>query len=302
METLRLVNVNKSFGRLEAVKELGLSVAAGATYGFLGPNGAGKTTTIRMIMEIILPDSGQILIGGRPNTSQAVLDRVGYLPEERGMYRKMKVQEALQFFAELKGMKRQEHTPKIKTWLERFGMTEVRDKKMEELSKGNQQKIQFLTTVVHDPDLVILDEPFMGLDPLNSDLIKDVILEQKARGAAIVFSTHQMDSAEKLCDAICLINKGRKVLDGDVKSIKRNFGRNHVVLAYTGNADFLKDLKHKGVVESYNDSGNHAEIHLRNGASPQALLAAAVPAVEISRFEIVEPSLHEIFVATVKEN
>lgn len=302
METLRLANVNKSFGKLEAVKELGLSVPAGATYGFLGPNGAGKTTTIRMIMEIILPDSGQILINGKPNTSQEVLDRVGYLPEERGMYRKMKVHEALQFFAELKGMKRREHAPKIKAWLERFGMADVRDKKMEELSKGNQQKIQFLTTVLHDPDLIILDEPFMGLDPLNADLIKDVMLEQRARGAAIVFSTHQMDAAEKLCDAICLINKGRKVLDGEVKNLKRNFGRNHVVLSYAGKADFLRDLERNGVVESYNDSGNHAEVHLRNGASPQAVLAAAVPTVEISRFEIVEPSLHEIFIATVKEN
>lgn len=298
MQTLQLNSINKSFGDLEAVKELSLSVAPGTIYGFLGPNGAGKTTTIRMIMEIILPDRGQILINGAPNTSPAVLDRVGYLPEERGVYRKMKVREALEFFAELKGLKKNLHKKKIDAWVERFGMAEVQTKKMEELSKGNQQKIQFLTTVIHEPALIILDEPFMGLDPVNAELIKDVILEQKQRGTAIVFSTHLMESAEKLCDAICLINKGRKVLDGEVKDIKRGFGRNNVILAYDGKSDFLKN---NGIIENYNDSGNYVEIKLRPGASPQALLAAAMQQAEISRFEIAEPSLHEIFLATVKE-
>ena len=298
MQTLQLNSINKSFGDLEAVKELSLSVAPGTIYGFLGPNGAGKTTTIRMIMEIILPDRGQILINGAPNTSPAVLDRVGYLPEERGVYRKMKVREALEFFAELKGLKKNLHKKKIDAWVERFGMAEVQAKKMEELSKGNQQKIQFLTTVIHEPALIILDEPFMGLDPVNAELIKDVILEQKQRGTAIVFSTHLMESAEKLCDAICLINKGRKVLDGEVKDIKRGFGRNNVILAYDGKSDFLKN---NGIIENYNDSGNYVEIKLRPGASPQALLAAAMQQAEISRFEIAEPSLHEIFLATVKE-
>jgi ABC-2 type transport system ATP-binding protein len=298
MQTLQLKNVSKSFGKLEAVKDLTLAVPPGTMYGFLGPNGAGKTTTIRMIMEIILPDHGQILIQGQPNTSRQILDRVGYLPEERGIYRKMKVYEALEFFAALKGMKKSDYAPKITAWLERFGMTEVRDKKMEELSKGNQQKIQFLTTVLHAPDLIILDEPFMGLDPLNADLVKEVMLEQKARGASIVFSTHQMDQAEKLCDAICLINKGQKILDGEVKSIKRNFGRNNVILAYDGRSDFLKN---NGLVERYDDYGNYVEVHLRDGASPQALLTAAMQQAEISRFEVVEPSLHQIFIATVKE-
>ncbi len=299
MLTLLLENVGKSFGKLQAVQDLSLSVPPGTMYGFLGPNGAGKTTTIRMIMEIILPDRGQILINGQPNTSREILDRVGYLPEERGVYPKMKVIEALEFFAELKGMKKHHHAPKIKMWLERFGMTEVRDKKMNELSKGNQQKIQFLTTVLHEPDLIILDEPFMGLDPLNADLVKDVMLEQKQRGAAIVFSTHQMDSAEKLCDAICLINKGQKVLDGEVKRIKRNFGRNNVILAYDGKSDFLKQ---NGLLQDYNDFGNYVEVRLCDGASPQALLAAAMQQAEISRFEVVEPSLHQIFVETVKES
>jgi ABC-2 type transport system ATP-binding protein len=298
MPTLQLENISKSFGNLEAVKDLSLSVAPGTIYGFLGPNGAGKTTTIRMIMEIILPDSGQILINGAPNTSREMLDRVGYLPEERGVYRKMKVREALEFFAELKGLKKNEHKKRIDDWAERFGMADVQAKKMEELSKGNQQKIQFLTAVLHEPDLIILDEPFMGLDPVNAELIKEVILEQKKRGAAVVFSTHIMESAEKLCDAICLINKGRKVLDGEVKQVKRNFGRNSVILAYDGKADFLNN---NGLVERCNDSGNYVEIQLRQGASPQALLAAAMQHAEIFRFEIVEPSLHEIFITTVKE-
>jgi ABC-2 type transport system ATP-binding protein len=298
MPTLQLENISKSFGNLEAVKDLSLSVAPGTIYGFLGPNGAGKTTTIRMIMEIILPDSGQILINGAPNTSREMLDRVGYLPEERGVYRKMKVREALEFFAELKGLKKNEHKKRIDGWTERFGMADVQAKKMEELSKGNQQKIQFLTAVLHEPDLIILDEPFMGLDPVNAELIKEVILEQKKRGAAVVFSTHIMESAEKLCDAICLINKGRKVLDGEVKQVKRNFGRNSVILAYDGKADFLNN---NGLVERCNDSGNYVEIQLRQGASPQALLAAAMQHAEIFRFEIVEPSLHEIFITTVKE-
>ncbi|MDZ7289876.1 MAG: ATP-binding cassette domain-containing protein [candidate division KSB1 bacterium] len=299
MQILELENVAKSFGKLEAVKDLSLAVPPGTMYGFLGPNGAGKTTTIRMIMEIILPDHGEILINGQPNTSREILDRVGYLPEERGVYRKMKVREALEFFAELKGMKKRDYAPQINVWLERFEMTEVQNKKMEELSKGNQQKVQFLTTVLHAPDLIILDEPFMGLDPLNANLVKDVMLEQKARGASIVFSTHQMDAAEKLCDAICLINKGQKVLDGELKSIKRNFGRNNVILAYDGKSDFLKNNE---LVERCDDYGNYVEVHLRDGVNPQALLAAAMQQAEISRFEVVEPSLHEIFIATVKEN
>jgi ABC-2 type transport system ATP-binding protein len=298
MQALQLDRINKSFGNLEAVKDLSLSVPPGTICGFLGPNGAGKTTTIRMIMEIILPDSGRVLINGAPNTSPAILDRVGYLPEERGVYRKMKVRESLEFFAELKGLKKSQHKKKIDAWIERFEMAGVQMKKMEELSKGNQQKIQFLTAVLHEPGLIILDEPFMGLDPVNAELIKDVMLEQKQRGTAIVFSTHLMESAEKLCDAICLINKGRKILDGEVKTVKRGFGRNNVILAYDGKSDFLKN---NGVIESYNDSGNYVEIKLRPGANPQALLAAAMQHAEISRFEIAEPSLHEIFLATVKE-
>jgi len=298
MEALRLENVSKSFAAVQAVSELNLSVPPGRVYGFLGPNGAGKTTTLRMIMQIILPDSGSIEMLGK-SKPRAALDRVGYLPEERGVYRKMKVREALQFFGALKGLKRKDAEQKIDYWLDRFGMAAVQDKKMEELSKGNQQKIQFLTAVIHEPDLIVMDEPFMGLDPVNTLVMKEIFLEQKARGAAIIFSTHLMDEAEKLCDSICLINKGKKVLDGELQTVKRSFGKRSIILGYTGKADYLKDTS---LVKRYNDSGNHVEITLEDGASYKKLLEVALQQADISHFEMVEPSLNEIFIATVTQN
>ena len=298
MQSIVIEQVTKRYGSVTAVEDLSLAVPAGSLYGFIGPNGSGKTTTLRMILQIILPDSGSVYILGQLSSREA-LDRVGYLPEERGVYRKMKVHEALEFFGELKGMARKRCQERIAYWLDRFGMTAVRDKKMEELSKGNQQKIQFLTAVLHDPDLIVLDEPFMGLDPINSLLLKEIMLEQKSRGAAIIFSTHLMDEAEKLCDAICLINKGRKVLDGELKTIKRNFGKRNVILSYTGSADYLKD---DSLVKHYNDYGNHVEISLTEGASYKALLQKALQHAEISRFEMVEPSLNEIFISTVTQS
>ena len=298
MEALRLENVSKSFDKVEAVSDLSLTVPAGKVYGFLGPNGAGKTTTLRMLLQIILPDSGNVHILGQLNSREA-LDRVGYLPEERGVYRKMKVHEALEFFGELKGVKRKDCQQKIDYWLGRFEMASTRTKKMEELSKGNQQKIQFLTAVLHELDLIVLDEPFMGLDPINALLLKEILLEQKNRGAAIIFSTHLMDEAEKLCDSICLINKGKKVLDGELKTIKQNFGKKNIILSYTGTADYLKD---SSLVKHYNDYGNHVEISLSDGASYKTLLQKALQEADISRFEMVEPSLNEIFISTVTQN
>lgn len=298
MDTLRLEGICKTFDHVEAVKELNFRVPPGTMYGFLGPNGAGKTTTLRMIMAIILPDAGTIHITGRPN-SLAVRDRVGYLPEERGLYRKMKVHEALEFFGELKGMKRRQIQAGMQYWLERFEMTGVRDKKVEELSKGNQQKIQFLTTVLHQPDLIILDEPFMGLDPLNVELVKDVMLEQKKRGAAILFSTHQMHEAERLCDAICLINRGRKMLEGSLADIRKSFGPKSVILSYNGRADYLRD---QSLVEHYNDYGQYVEVTLAAGVAPRDFLRRALEFAHISRFEITEPSLHEIFLTVVKSS
>jgi len=296
MKILRLENVNKSFGSVHAVRDLSLDIADGSIFGLLGPNGAGKTTTIRMIMQIIIPDSGQISLFGQPNSHQS-LDSVGYLPEERGLYRKMKVIEELQFFGELKGMSPTAAREKANYWLERFEMGEVAAKKVEELSKGNQQKIQFISTVMHEPRLIILDEPFSGLDPVNVELLKDIMLELKAAQQCIVFSTHVMEQVEKLCDNICLINNGQGVLQGNLKEIKKSFGRNTVQLEYDGEIDFLKGLD---FVQEYSDYGNYVELKLRDAARAQELAKLALENTTVQRFEIMEPSLHEIFIETVK--
>ena len=296
MTTLRLENISKTFGKLEAVKVLSLTVNPGTMYGFLGPNGAGKTTTLRMIMEIILPDSGEIYILDQPN-SLDLRNRVGYLPEERGLYRRMKIHDSLAFFAELKGLRRRDYAAKIDLWLERFGMASVRDQKMEELSKGNQQKIQFITAILHEPDLIVVDEPFMGLDPVNVELVKDVMLEQKNRGASILFSTHQMEHAEKLCDNICLIDHGQKLLDGDLPTIKKQFGKRSVILSYNGSSNYLNE---SSLVRSYNDFGQYVEVTLNEGVDYRTFLQRVLEHAEVSRFEVAEPSLNEIFLAVVK--
>lgn len=295
MNALALQGVNKAFGEVKAVKDLDFEVAAGSIFGLLGPNGAGKTTSIRMVMGIILPDSGRIEMLGQPN-SMAVRDRVGYLPEERGLYRKMRVAETLAFFAELKGVKGREAKKRIEEWLERFGLAEHGQAKVEELSRGMQQKVQFIATVLHDPDLIILDEPFTGLDPINTKLLLDVMLEQHERGKTIVFSTHLMEQVEKLCDSICLINKGQKVLGGNLREIKQSFGLRNVILEFEGDASFLSE---NGLVESFNDFGKHIEVRLRQGADPQELLRRALEHGRIYRFEVAEPSLNDIFIEVV---
>ena len=297
MELLTLRGVTKSFGRIDAVKELDLSVEGGSIYGLLGPNGAGKTTTIRMIMDILAPDRGEILILGQPNSS-SIRDRVGYLPEERGLYRKMKVEPLLHFLAELKGMRRGAARERIGYWLERFDLSAWRAKKVEELSRGMQQKLQFIATLLHSPQLAILDEPFTGLDPVNINLVKEVMLEEKKKGASIILSTHLMEQAEKLCDQICLISEGEKVLDGNLKEIKANYGKNTVVLEYEGQARFLSDRE---MVESYDDYGRWVEVHPSAGVDPQEILRRAAQEVAILKFELVEPSLNEIFIKTVRK-
>lgn len=297
MELLTLRGVTKSFGSLDAVKELDLSVGEGCIYGLLGPNGAGKTTTIRMIMDILAPDRGEITILGQANSS-SVRDRVGYLPEERGLYRKMKVEPLLFFLAELKGVKKITAKGRIDYWLERFDLLSWRQKKVEELSRGMQQKLQFIATLLHSPKLIILDEPFTGLDPVNTNLVKEVMLEEKRKGASIILSTHLMEQAEKLCDQICLINEGEKVLDGSLKEIKANYGKNTVVMEYEDKANFLDDKK---IVENYDDYGRYVEIHPSTGANPQMILKRAAQEVTILKFELVEPSLNEIFIQTVKK-
>jgi len=287
--------VYKSFRNIHAVQDLNLELPEGIIFGLLGPNGAGKTTTIRMIMDIIIPDRGKIFLFDS-NNSQRLRDRVGYLPEERGLYRKMKVGELLSFLAEMKAVKPSKSKSRIQSWLERFELDEWKDKKVEELSRGMQQKIQFISTVLHEPELIILDEPFTGLDPVNTELIKNVMVEQKNRGAAIIFSTHLMDQVEKLCDSICLIDQGKAVLKGEIKQIKKNFQRSSILIDYDGDAKFLAD---KSLVQNHRKVDHHTEVFPAEGVSIHQLLGAALNQVDITRFEVTEPSLHEIFIETV---
>ena len=296
--TLILEHVTKSFGEFTAVDDLSLQVRPGRVFGLIGPNGAGKTTTIRMIVNITVPDSGTIeLLGQRMNTT--LQDRIGYLPEERGLYKKMKVGEQLRFFAELKDLRGAEANKRIDEWLERLELSAWKEKRTKELSKGMQQKVQFITAVIHDPDLVILDEPFSGLDPVNVDLMKETILEQKAKGKTIILSTHQMEIAEKLCDDVCMINRSHKVLDGRLREIRRSFSRNAVALQFEGSDGLLND---PALVANIRQHGEDTEVLLAPGASAQTLLKRLVESgVSISKFELVEPSLHDIFIEKVRE-
>ena len=296
--TLILDHVTKSFGEFTAVSDLSLQVRPGRVFGLIGPNGAGKTTTIRMIVNITVPDSGTIeLFGQRMNT--ALQDRIGYLPEERGLYKRMKVGEQLRFFAELKDLRGAEANKRIDEWLSKLELSAWKEKRTKELSKGMQQKVQFITAVIHDPDLVILDEPFSGLDPVNVDLMKETILGQKAAGKTIILSTHQMEIAEKLCDDVCMINKARKVLDGKLREIRRSFSRNAVALQFEGGDGLLND---PALVANIRENGEDTEVLLAPGANPQVLLRRLVESgANVSKFELVEPSLHDIFIEKVRE-
>ncbi len=298
MAIVELTGVNKRFGSLQAVDSVSFSLQQGQVHGMLGPNGAGKTTTIRMLMNIIIPDSGIISIFGKPVTG-TVSDRIGYLPEERGIYRKMKINDVLLFLGKLKGLNRKRSQPQIDSWLERMDLLPWKHKKVEELSKGMQQKLQMIVTLISRPELLILDEPFLGLDPINTNLIKEIILEEKKRGTTIIFSTHEMDSAERLCDTILLIDHGRKILDGALTEVKKQFGTKCIQLAYTGKSDFLND---PSLIDHYNDFGNYVEIELKPDADPQQFLASIAGKVQINRFEMMEPSLNDIFISSVKMN
>jgi len=292
---LSLKQLKKSFGDFQAVDGVSLDVPRGHIFGLIGPNGAGKTTTIRMIMDIIRPDSGEISIFGGSSRKTA-RHRVGYLPEERGLYRKMKVIEMLEFQGSIKGATPADARKESGVWLDRLGMGDWKDKKVEELSKGMQQKIQFIVAAMGSPELLILDEPFTGMDPVNQDLFKDVILEQNRKGATILFSTHQMDTAERLCRAIALINKGQVVLSGSLSEVKNRFGKSSVVIEFEGDGTFLAAAP--GVARA-DVSGEYAEVRLGNGADAQALLRACVDRLRIRRFEVVAPTLHNIFIEQV---
>jgi ABC-2 type transport system ATP-binding protein len=296
--TLVLEHVTKRYGEFTAVNDLSLKVRPGRVFGLIGPNGAGKTTTIRMIVNIIIPDSGSIALFGQQMTS-ALQDRIGYLPEERGLYKKMKIGEQLRFFAELKGLRGKEADERIDNWLRKLQLSDWKEKRTKELSKGMQQKVQFITAVIHNPDLVILDEPFSGLDPVNVDLMKETILEQKAAGKTIILSTHQMEIAEKLCDDVCMINRAQKVLDGRLREIRRSFSRNAVALQFDGGDGLLND---PALVANIRQNGDDFEILLVPGENPQTLLKRLVDAgVNVTKFELVEPSLHDIFIEKARE-
>lgn len=263
-------------------------------FGLLGPNGAGKTSTIRMMIGIMIPDSGTIMLFGEP-FHRSHLRRVGYLPEERGLYRKMKVLEQLVFMGQLHGLDAASATGRAKTWCERLQIADSLDRATEELSKGMQQKIQFIATLLHDPDLIIMDEPFSGLDPVNATLLQDVLLDLKKAGRTILFSTHNMWQVEKLCDAICLIDAGRVVLSGSVREVKSHHKRDRIVIEFEGDDSFLQ---HPAIAEFQNYAGR-AEIRLKETADSQALLRAAAEKATIYRFDVMEPSLEDIFIQTV---
>jgi len=289
--------IAKRFAGHVAVADLSLRVPKGAVYGLLGPNGAGKTTTIRMIMNITIPDEGTIELFGDRMGGRHHSARIGYLPEERGLYRKMRVRDMLVFLAEAKGVSRATGGAKADEWLRRLDLAEWGQRKVEELSKGMQQKVQFIGTMLHEPELLILDEPFSGLDPINQQVLKDIVVHLSRSGKTIIFSTHQMDVAEKICDHVCIIARGRKVLDGGLAEVKRVHGGTHVAVAFedaaagAGAMGAVSDL-----VAAADDSGVFAELKLKDGTDPQALLERLMKTgVRIRRFERIEPSLNRIF-------
>lgn len=295
MNVVELRGVTKRFDQFVAVRDLSFEVRQGTIFGLLGPNGAGKTTSIRMIVNIFAPDEGDVVVMGQ-HMSAALQQRIGYLPEERGLYKKMKIGDQLIFFANLKGLAAAEAERRVDQWLERLELTDWKNKKPADLSKGMQQKVQFIGSVIHDPDVMILDEPFSGLDPVNVNLLKGVILEMKERGRTIIFSTHQMEQVEQMCDDICLINHATRVLSGGLKEVKRRFGKNTVILDYEGMDSFLGD----DLVKRMNRFANYSEIVLNDGVDAQEVLKRALGSgARVNRFELVEPSLNDIFIESV---
>jgi len=296
--TLVLEHVTKQYGDFTAVQDLSLQVRPGRIFGLIGPNGAGKTTTIRMIVNITIPDSGRIELFGQTMETR-LQDRIGYLPEERGLYRKMKVGEQLKFFAELKDVRGKEADQRIDNWLQKMGLSDWKARRTKDLSKGMQQKVQFITAVIHNPDLLILDEPFSGLDPVNVELMKETILENKREGKTIILSTHQMEIAEKICDDVCMINHAKKVLDGQLRKIRRSFSRNAVALQVANADDVLQD---NSLVVNVRQNGDDTEVLMAPGVDAQALLKRLVEAgAVVNKFELAEPSLHDIFIEKVRE-
>lgn len=293
MDVLRVEEVCKNYDEFRAVDRVSFSTSRGRLFGLLGPNGAGKTTTMRMIMNIIMPDSGKVEILGKP-FQEKLKNRIGYLPEERGLYPKMKVLAHLQFLGEMKELSAAQARKLAVDWVERMELEQWMNHKVQDLSKGMQQKLQFIATVMHSPDLLIVDEPFSGLDPINTKVLKDILLEMKKKGTTIILSTHLMDQAERLCDDICLINRGKVVLRGPLSEIKRKYSYNSVILHYSGDGGFIQSLPDVRKVENY---GSYMEIRLKDGADPQHLLRKLTASeLEIQKFESSETSLNSVFI------
>lgn len=290
MEIIELQQVTKTFGAVTAVQRLDLKVPAGTIYGFIGPNGSGKTTTIRMIMNIFFPDEGSIYVRGKQHINSR-LDRVGYLPEDRGLYKKMKVYDVLKFVGDLKNASNI-HS-EIEYWLKKLDLYDRVDKKVETLSKGMTQKLQFIATVIDRPEIIILDEPFSGLDPVNAETLKEALLELQKNGATIIFSTHDMNMAEKMCDYIFMIHKGKKVLDGTMQSIQDKYGNDTVRLQTESGIDALTGIQG---VEKINDYGQVQELRLGPGTETQYVLAEVMKKTRVLKFEVTRPSLHDIFI------
>jgi ABC-2 type transport system ATP-binding protein len=295
MPIVELQHVRKAYDTKIAVADLSFTIEPGSMFGLLGPNGSGKTSSIRMMIGMTVPDSGSVSLFNQP-FSREHLKRVGYLPEERGLYKKMKVMDQLIFLGELHGLDPITASKRAHVWCERMEITEAIPKKTEELSKGMQQKIQFIATLLHEPELVIMDEPFSGLDPVNAVLLMDTLVDLRKQGRTILFSTHRMDQVEKICDAIALIDRGNLVLSGGMREVKSRYPRNRVQVNFEGDASFLQ---HPGIAEAKNYAGQ-AEIKLRDEAAAQQLLAAAIQnGTRITRFEVMEPTLEEIFIEAV---
>lgn len=298
MAVIEIKNISKSFGKTQAVRNVSFEVPKGRIYGLLGPNGAGKTTAIRIINHILISDSGSVTINGE-KVSSNTQRMIGYMPEERGLYKKMKVGEQLIYLAQLKGLDFAEAKEKTHYWLDRFEAADWYNKEVGELSKGMSQKVQFIATIAHDPDLYIFDEPFSGLDPINSEMLKEIVIDLREQGKTILFSTHRMEQVEQMCDEICLFNNGKAVLQGNLRDIKQKFGKNTVNIEFEGDHSFLDELDD---VRINNRSTNFAEIRVLNGQSMQSILKTAMDHAEIYKFERVEPSLTEIFISTVGED
>ncbi len=298
MAVIEVRNISKSFGNTQAVRNVSFEVPRGRIFGLLGPNGAGKTTAIRIINHILIADNGSVTINGVP-VSPKTQSMIGYMPEERGLYKKMKVGEQLIYLAQLKGLSRAEAEKTTRYWLERFEATDWYNKKVGELSKGMSQKIQFIATIAHDPDLYIFDEPFSGLDPINSEMLKEIVIELREKNKTVLFSTHRMEQVEQMCDENCLFNNGKAVLKGNLRNIKEQFGKNTVNIEFEGDHSFLDKLEN---VRINNRSTNFAEIRVLNGQHMQDILKTAMDHAEIYKFERVEPSLTDIFISTVGED